>query len=602
MRLSNKGTENERGQALILFTLMICVLLLCVMSVIDVGMFLHKREDAQQAADAAALAGAQDLPGNTSQAQTDALAYITKNGLSTANTTITFTCTSQVSAICVTGDGRYDTIVVNQKNPSPTYFGGVLSVLGFNNCWVTGCTAQATAAGCRGACGPIGTGPADIVVALDHSYSMSYSAELQDSKDAIISMIGNFNNQYQTVGLAVTPPVNNPGDPCDTVNNWSDPQTWQPVVLGTDFQDSNGNINTSSSMYTVTNCLDQADWPGGELNSGYGHTDLGNPLLAATAELQAHGRANTTWGIILLTDGAATRSPSQNGRVDTSTGQKFCTSQAAVTATNNGDRNGYETNASNACTDDGNYASDANSGTSSSTSCTDTGKDRHLFSNFGVGPSIPSSPTPTIDGLEIRLDVWPTAYSSGTTRSVCVELSWNNGTNWTTAKQVTLTQATEKTYILGSSTDNWGHTWSTSDLSNANFKVRITDAAANTSTTYRLDAVAVDAYYHYTDSTQVNKGPCDWAKQAADAAKALGIEIYTIGYGITWYDSCTSSINGENSSSPYYGLSATQFLTALATDSSHYYPAPNSSQLDDIFNAIGTQLTSGSRLVSCSGC
>lgn len=594
---------------------MICVLLLCVMSVVDVGMFLHKREEAQQAADAAALAGSQELPDSTVNAQARALEYITKNGLSTANTTVTFTCTSQVAAICTTGSGEYDTIIVTQRAPSPTYFGGVLSVLGKNNCWVTGCTAQATAAGCRGACGPIGTGPADIVVALDHSGSMSYSEELQDSKDAIISMLGNFDSDYQSVGLAVTPPVNSPGNLCDTANDWSSPLTYLPVGLSTDFQNVNGSINTSSALVIETNCLDSGDFSGGELNDGCidnlpnppgdcdGHTDIGNYIAAATAELVANGRdqAETTWGIILLTDGAANHAPSQTGRVNASTGEKFCTSQAAVTATNNGDRNGYETSANNACANDGSYASDANSGTNNSTSCTDNGKDRHIFSNFGVGPSIPSSPTPTVDGIELRLDAWPTSYSSGTTRSVCAALSWNAGTTYTTPKQVTLTQSSERTYILGSSTDNWGRNWTTSELSNANFRVRITDAAANT-TTYRLDAVAVNAYYHYTDVNQVNKGPCDWAKKYADAAKALGIEIYTIGFGITWYDGCYNYLYNENASSPYFNYTATNFLKAIATDDSHYYAAPDADDLEAIFNAIGSQLTSGSRLVPCAGC
>src|ERR1700674_3318360 len=100
MKLLKSKAKCEGGQALILFTLMLGALLLCAMAVVDVGFFLHNRENAQQTADAAALAGAQDLPGSTSQAQTDALAYVTKNGLSTANTTISFTCTSQNPAVC----------------------------------------------------------------------------------------------------------------------------------------------------------------------------------------------------------------------------------------------------------------------------------------------------------------------------------------------------------------------------------------------------------------------------------------------------------------------------------------------------------------------
>ncbi|HLG16602.1 MAG TPA: hypothetical protein VJH03_19180 [Blastocatellia bacterium] len=38
----------------------------------------------------------------------------------------------------------------------------------------------------------------------------------------------------------------------------------------------------------------------------------------------------------------------------------------------------------------------------------------------------------------------------------------------------------ELTYILGGVADTWGRTWSISELSNANFRVRITDVAGNT--------------------------------------------------------------------------------------------------------------------------
>jgi Flp pilus assembly protein TadG len=173
MRRRESVAGSENGQALILFTLALCVLLLCAMSVVDVGFFLHNRENAQQAADAAALAGSQDLPGNTIAAQNDALSYITKNGLDAANTTISFKCTSQIPSICTSGSGTYDTIVVTQKAPSPAYFGGVLGILGVNNCWVHGCTATATAAGCRGACAAVSNpGPLDVALVLDDTGTM----------------------------------------------------------------------------------------------------------------------------------------------------------------------------------------------------------------------------------------------------------------------------------------------------------------------------------------------------------------------------------------------------------------------------------------------
>ncbi|MEO8458321.1 MAG: vWA domain-containing protein, partial [Chloroflexota bacterium] len=356
MEPTTTNIRSERGQALILFTLMLCVTLLSAMAVVDVGFFLHNRENAQQAADAAALAGAQDLPGSTTLAQSDALTYITKNGMSTSNTTITFTCTSQVAQICVTGDGKYDTIVVKQKAPSPTYFGGVLSIIGVSNCWVTGCTAQATAAGCRGACGPIGTGPADIMTVMDHSYSMS-DANIQNAKDAIDAMFANFDSTYQKVGLAVTPPVTSSNN-CDAIDSWSDtPKVWLPGVLTSGFQTSPHVLNVNSAPVKVERCIDRTDFNApGELTD-YPlcscHTDLGSPIQAAANELAAHGRANVTWGMVIVTDGAANVAPTTTTTTSNTvttpddTGWQDCSSGSpngwAAVTTNGGDNNGYQT-------------------------------------------------------------------------------------------------------------------------------------------------------------------------------------------------------------------------------------------------------------------
>jgi hypothetical protein len=433
------------------------------------------------------------------------------------------------------------------------------------------------------------------MVVLDHSYSMS-AANMTNSKNATLSMFQNFDYHYQSVGLGVTPPVQ-PGNPCQSIKYWSDANTWVPAPLTAAYETAPHVLDNSSPPVSDTNCLDITNWPGGYLQYTPGHTNLGDPLKAAKQELVAHGRANATWGLILITDGAANVAPTSS-TVSASTGQKFCTSQAAVTA-NSGDNNGYETSPSNICANDSNMASDVSSGTGTQTTCTDTHKDRHILSNFGAGAAIPASPAPTIDGIEIRLDAGLSTYSAFTTRQICVELSWNNGTNWTAAKQVTLTQTTENTYILGSSADNWGHAWTTSDLSDANFKVRVTDVAPDTTTTFKLDDVAANAYYHYTDATLANKGPCDWAGPQATAAKALGIVIYTIAFGAT--DSCDSS-NGGSSSSAYNNMSSVNFLKSLATDAAHFYNTPKTTDLTAIFTAIGSQLTSGSRLVSCTGC
>jgi hypothetical protein len=105
--------------------------------------------------------------------------------------------------------------------------------------------------------------------------------------------------------------------------------------------------------------------------------------------------------------------------------------------------------------------------------------------------------------------------------------------------------------------------------------------------------------YHYTDATLVNKGPCDWARQQATRATGLGIIIDTIAFGVT--GSCDSS-NGETASSSFNNISSVNFLKLLATGASHFYNTPETTDLTAIFNSIGSQLASGSRLVSCSGC
>ena len=109
----------------------------------------------------------------------------------------------------------------------------------------------------------------------------------------------------------------------------------------------------------------------------------------------------------------------------------FCPAQAAVT-TSAGDNSDYESTPINACANDASFASDVNSGNSTSTTCSNTGKDKHKFLSFGVGAAVPASPTPTIDGIEIRMDAWGSFTSP--TQTDCVELSWDGGTSWTAAK------------------------------------------------------------------------------------------------------------------------------------------------------------------------
>ncbi len=171
------------------------------------------------------------------------------------------------------------------------------------------------------------------------------------------------------------------------------------------------------------------------------------------------------------------------------TGYLSCTANAAVTASS-GDNNGFQLNPGNACADDAAFAEDTNSGTNTTANCTNTGKDRHIYRDYGL--SIPAGST--INGVEVRLDAW--ADSTVGSPYLCVELSWDGGTTWTATQQTTTLTTAQATYTLGSATDTWGRTWAVGDFTNANFRVRITSVTGNNNRDPRLDWVPVRVTYN----------------------------------------------------------------------------------------------------------
>jgi predicted outer membrane repeat protein len=153
-----------------------------------------------------------------------------------------------------------------------------------------------------------------------------------------------------------------------------------------------------------------------------------------------------------------------------------------------GDNNGYEVNPGNAYIADGLVATDANSGTSTETSCTSPRKDKHRYYDYNF--NIPAMTA--LEGIEVRL-TGSTTTTAGTPK-ICIQLSWNRGDSWTTPQSIPLTMV-NSTYVLGSPTDTWGRTWTLSDFSNTNFLVRVIDVAGSTASTFSLDAIAVNLTY-----------------------------------------------------------------------------------------------------------
>jgi len=77
----------------------------------------------------------------------------------------------------------------------------------------------------------------------------------------------------------------------------------------------------------------------------------------------------------------------------------------------------------------------------------------------------------------------------------CVELSWDGGATWTAAKSTGTLATSEGSLIVGGAADTWSRTWSVGDLGDANFRVRLTNVASNTSRDFSLDQVAVRVRY-----------------------------------------------------------------------------------------------------------
>lgn len=157
-------------------------------------------------------------------------------------------------------------------------------------------------------------------------------------------------------------------------------------------------------------------------------------------------------------------------------GEDIGTEEWFVAPTASGAATGY----ASAWSSPGNaYASDASYATANAISASD-------FYNFGF--SIPG--TDTIVGIAIKLE----ASASAAGGTIGAELSWNGGSATTTSG--TLTSAltdTDVVYTLGGATSVFGRTWSPSEFSNANFRLRLIAYPAGN--TPRIDAIQVRVYH-----------------------------------------------------------------------------------------------------------
>ena len=120
MKINYKFLKSNKGQSMVIFALTVTVLIGFAATVIDIGRVTSEKSKLQNAIDASALAAAQDLP-DTSKATASANQYISLNGYSPSDITITFSDSNKT--INITGSQKVEYTlarVIGFKNTTVT--------------------------------------------------------------------------------------------------------------------------------------------------------------------------------------------------------------------------------------------------------------------------------------------------------------------------------------------------------------------------------------------------------------------------------------------------------------------------------------------------
>jgi Flp pilus assembly protein TadG len=358
--------EKQRGQILVLFTLMIVLLMGLAAIVVDVGVLRRSSAELAGAVDAAALAAGAQLPATSANAANitkSAVDFLNANypGLGATYTGATspwvgYRClvettsatsrlpdTTQIPTVCQPGSSLTWTcnasVCTTPCNPTVTgnscnvvVVGGTKNVgyrfgpaIGTDN----GSTGTVQSAACVDSCMGPPTAPLDVMVIIDRTGSMD-GAPLKNAKGAARDMLLAFNPAFQYVGLGVLPPSYTASDKLSkdgTVDGyackagaysevapldhgaWPSNVTWTPVNyptlgLANNYQDTATKLKEGSALVNTINCLTSASY-----------TDQGTAVLEAARVLNDHGsgRPGVKKAIVLLTDGRPQNNESADG-------------------------------------------------------------------------------------------------------------------------------------------------------------------------------------------------------------------------------------------------------------------------------------------------
>ncbi len=326
--------RDEMGAVAILVAVLALVICMFAAYAVDIGVQVNRKHMLNDTLDAAAQAGAYELPGSSTTAATQALAFAkahdpSEDGL--LKPSVDFWCvvasklvsgsyavdTSQIPATCNPGAAPYipganylttarkiscsqilcaipcvepvpnngspkiacNTIRVYQGRDVPFAFapaGGIAK----------GGTGNLVSVACKGSCGTIAPNPMDVAVVADRTGSMS--ANIDDLQVGIQGMLKVMSPEQQYVALGTigkgTPSTTPTSDPTgSSCYSAAGSGTWVPLPFSKSYLNAAGtDVNTSSALVKALNCLSTS-------SSG---TALASPMKAAARYLVGNAPNN----------------------------------------------------------------------------------------------------------------------------------------------------------------------------------------------------------------------------------------------------------------------------------------------------------------------
>jgi Putative Flp pilus-assembly TadE/G-like/von Willebrand factor type A domain len=290
--------NDEQGQVFVFLAVMLVVLLGCAALVVDVGRAYLAKRHLQSSADAAATAGALELP-DPIAAQTYALNYSGQDGAKNDNNKLPGVSTTvQTKCLSFAPCSPVNTVVVEQTTVVPTIFAKVLGINEFT------IKAKATA------CSPCSSKPLDIMLILDRTGSMCQFSDgssdpactdLTNAKNGLLEFVQYMDPAIHKIGFAVFPPRTSGGSACSTPasgNYNSTSAVYTVVPLSTNYKVGQS-LNESSQLVTTIRC-----------QRGGGSTAYAHALERAQTELNSsRGRPGVQNVIVFFSDGAANTGP-----------------------------------------------------------------------------------------------------------------------------------------------------------------------------------------------------------------------------------------------------------------------------------------------------